>query len=457
MAERVWEEMDWDDLLDFIDGGSVVPIVGPGLQRVEYQGRERYFHQVLARRLAERLKVSGENLPFGEELHTVACRYLKNERDVGRIYTALRRSMPRSDEITLPIPLLKLAEIEPLRVFITINFDSLLTQALNQSRFEGNAGATEVLAYTLDGELDDLPEDAGLLNNATVYHLFGKLSSIPNHQEDYVVTQEDVLEWVHTLQGRKPKMLFDLVCHSNLLILGCGFAGWLARFFIRAHSRRRLRERSKIDYFVDEAAFRDAKLVEFLQKFRSPYTRFWSDGGALEFVEELHRRWTAFRPSSPAKTVEALFKEPDQEAVFISYASEDSAAAKRLGKAIRAKGVSVFLGQGSVGFGEDWGRKIRRSIQSCSLFLPVLSKATKSRRQGYYRREWKIALSRLEFFSPDQVFIMPLVVDDLEPEGVPEEFRHLHWDRLQGGVPSEAFLDQVLKHHREYQLSICTP
>lgn len=452
MAQQTWGELDWDELLDFIDGGFVVPIVGPELLRLQYQGRECNLHQLLAHLFAAKFKLSAQDLPAGEELHTIACRYLKTNPVRESLYLWLNSLMPLSEEITLPEPLLKLAEIEPFRMFITTNFDSLLTQALDQTRFGANSGATQVFAFSLNNP-GDLPDEAGAPPDPTVYHIFGKLSPSP---DDYVVTQEDTLEWVTELQRSKPEALLDYISQRNLLVLGCGFAGWLARFFIRAQRRGRLLDTNGIDYFADQMAFRDEKLVQFLHQFRSPFrAKFWPQGGALEFVDELHRRWATRRPTGRTKAADAR-RRPHLEPVrpvFISYAHEDSDVAERIGKAIREKGVKVFFGPESVQFGEDFGDRIERCIESCSLFVPVLSKSTMNRDEGYFLREWNLALDRLEGLR--RIFIMPVAIDDTQPSnpGVPKGFKALNWTRLQDGNPSEAFLRQVVTNYKKCQLT----
>jgi hypothetical protein len=79
-------------------------------------------------------------------------------------------------------------------------------------------------------------------------------------------------------------------------------------------------------------------------------------------------------------------------AVFLSYASQDAEAAKRICEALRAAGVEVWLDQdgGLVG-GEAWDTKIREQIATSALFIPIVSANTQARREGYFRLEWKLA------------------------------------------------------------------
>ena len=52
-------ESFWDELLAFVEAKSVIPIIGPELAIVEYEGRTEPYQQLLARQLALRLKLPG--------------------------------------------------------------------------------------------------------------------------------------------------------------------------------------------------------------------------------------------------------------------------------------------------------------------------------------------------------------------------------------------------------------
>jgi TolB-like protein/Flp pilus assembly protein TadD len=129
------------------------------------------------------------------------------------------------------------------------------------------------------------------------------------------------------------------------------------------------------------------------------------------------------------------------KAVFLSYASQDAAAAKRICDAMRAGGVEVwFDADGGLEHGDEWDAKIRRQIKECVLFIPVISACTQARHEGYFRIEWELAAQRAMGIASGVPFILPVVIDDTrEPEAlVPDRFRAVQWTRLRGGeVPPE--------------------
>src|SRR5689334_2913442 len=89
-------------------------------------------------------------------------------------------------------------------------------------------------------------------------------------------------------------------------------------------------------------------------------------------------------------------------AVFLSYASEDVEAARRICEALRAAGIDVWFDQSELRGGEEWDRKIRKEIRDCALFIPLISANTHTRIEGYFRLEWKLAIDRSHLMAPDQ-------------------------------------------------------
>src|SRR5215468_12578043 len=90
-------------------------------------------------------------------------------------------------------------------------------------------------------------------------------------------------------------------------------------------------------------------------------------------------------------------------AVFLSYASQDADAARRICDALRAEGIEVWFDQSELRGGDVWDQKIRREIRDCALFIPVISANTVSRREGYFRLEWDLADQRSHRRARDQV------------------------------------------------------
>jgi hypothetical protein len=122
-------------------------------------------------------------------------------------------------------------------------------------------------------------------------------------------------------------------------------------------------------------------------------------------------------------------------AVFLSYASQDVEAAKRICDALRTAGTEVWFDQSELRGGEAWDRQITRQIRECALFLAVISTHTEERSEGYFRREWRVAVERMRDMADDQTFLLPVVIDSTREDTarVPDRFREFQWLRLSAG------------------------
>ena len=100
------------------------------------------------------------------------------------------------------------------------------------------------------------------------------------------------------------------------------------------------------------------------------------------------------------------------KAVFLSYASQDAEAARRICKALRAAGIEVWFDQSELRGGDAWDHYIRRQIADCALFVPIISAHTQARTEGYFRLEWDLADQRSHMIARSKTFIIPVCVDD---------------------------------------------
>ena len=132
-------------------------------------------------------------------------------------------------------------------------------------------------------------------------------------------------------------------------------------------------------------------------------------------------------------------------AVFLSYASEDAAAAERIATALRGSGIEVWFDKSELRGGDVWDRKINEQIRRCQLFIPIISAHTEARDEGYFRREWGVALDRMRDMAERKAFLVPVVIDATAERGaaVPERFRQVQWSRLVNGEATPEFASRI--------------
>src|SRR5687767_3673488 len=145
------------------------------------------------------------------------------------------------------------------------------------------------------------------------------------------------------------------------------------------------------------------------------------------------------------KNTDRLLMAEDTKAIFLSYASQDAEVARHIADALRSAGLDVWFDQSELRGGDAWDVSIRKRIKDCLLFVPVISKNTESRSEGYFRLEWKLAVDRSHLMADDQAFLMPVLIDDTSDAQarVPDRFRERQWSRLSGDASFAAFAERA--------------
>jgi len=439
----MWEDDAWDDLLTGIREQNVVPIVGPELVVVEVDGVQDTLERVVARRLTGALPWSGAAPEPGATLNEVASSFIRLTSDPERQRKTVSKEIERflrESEFPTPKPLRQLAEIAPLRLFVNLTFDDLLERALLQHRNDGDAHQFQSYIYGAN-RADDIELTHEAMQKTRVYNLLGRVSA----SRPYALTEEDLLEHVRYFQSEptRPKNLFDELNRSNLLFLGEGYADWLARFFMRTTKNSPLSwQRPVREFMADTRAGRDVGLVGFLRRF-SRATQL-SPKGAVEFVDELHQRWTATAQPAAAPR---QWKQPPRGAVFLSYTRPDVSAARSLKQALESAGVTTWFDEDQLETGDPWLDNVEEYIRRQTiLFVPILSEATEERQKGKFRREWLCALERNKDHTGSALpFIVPVGLKKTSFQAVPPVFRDADIKIHDGGEGTQRIVHRIVE------------
>lgn len=440
------QEGFWDNLLDYIRDRTVVPVIGPELVTVREGDRDVPLYRWIAQQLADDLGLPVAELPQGFDLNDVVSMHLRQRGEREELYAQIHR-MLRDAKLAPSESLRALAGIPGLDLFVSLTFDSLLAEAL---------GTEQKISYS-PNTVRDLPCPKEELQQPVVFHLLGRASASP----DYAICDEDVLEFLHGIQDkqRQPRILFDEMRGNHLLILGCNFGDWLARFFLRtARSLELSQRRRRWDMLVGDHIAKDSRLSLFLESFSSdtrviPLT-------AEQFVAELSARWQKAHPAAAQKP-EPLAQEAgpggkgiSTGAVFVSYASENLEEASRIADGLRSAGLEVWFDKNALQMGDNWARSIRRGIERCSLFLPLISRQAlgEENRRRYFWREWMEADDLARGMAPDEAFIIPIVIDDTRIDGapLPESFKRAQGKSLPGANFTPGVARRLVELVREF-------
>lgn len=413
----------WQSLLNLMDKGLVIPVVGPDAVIIDGALGPRPLTEYLAP-IVERIL----GVPPGEQpatdLDDVACRYLQRNgpQKISRVYGAVKMALdelgPRTSE-----PLRKLARIDAFKLFVTTTFDDLLGQAIASQRTPG--APVSSFAYWPENPAD-LPAPVSSFAGPVVYHLLGRVSPAP----EFAVTEEDTLEFMHSLGTHQPERLLGELKPASLLILGSRYSDWLARFFLRvAKAERLLKAVSRPEVVAENTVDAATGLGRFLRHYSAETLVY--PNGPVAFIDTLAERWaqhTAKR-SQPAPAVSA--PTTAEHAIFISYASEDRKHAKQLQQELVAAGLPVWLDDSDEGLkgGQRYDDHIREQIVLSSVFVALLTPTMTRAEPRYFRTEWKYARERSTRFSEAIPFVVPVRVGDVSPDTphIDQYLRALHW------------------------------
>lgn len=426
-----FKEHHWDMLLDYIGQGRVVPVVGPELLVATEDGRNVPFYQAVSKRLARHFDMPEVE---GETLSDLLARFLKRNNTVMMARTGLIKVLKELEDQPQP-SLQRLASVSAFRLFLTTTPDALLVKALAASGTD-----PDVYFFSTNYKRrSDLPEKKILGRQRYVYHLYGK--AVPCFE--YAMSDDERLqfscEWLDS--QFKPRNLLSYLADKYLLILGCGYENWQARFFLYglkgAELFSNIRDASSL--LADSYTRTDSQLDRFLSRCRG---NIYYEGGAAEFVEELCKRLGNMPLSVPEADGDAF----EKGSIFISYASEDREAALRIKKLLEAFSLPVWLDRFRLESGDDYDARIERNIRESTLFIPILSQTTACVTEPrYFRREWNFAADEALCRSPKIPFIHPVAIDDVKPcDNILGAINKVHWITAPDGNLAEHEIDRLI-------------
>ncbi|MCX6226715.1 MAG: toll/interleukin-1 receptor domain-containing protein [Bacteroidia bacterium] len=457
--------INWKVIADELKEGDIIPVVGPEVLKVEIDGVMQDYRQWLAAELAKELGLS----PLGLEsfLHPVEEVMLRfyHQGDLRSIrpYQAVKAIISEKQP-TVPAALLKLAQISKFRFYLTTMFEPFLEMAIKQAW-----KLADSQIRILENNLTKLPDDLtiftqrsssqqfdpgyidNLYNNTappSIYYLYGR----PSRLKSFALSEDDVLEANQMLQSSiyKPDELIKYLSSKRLLILGCNFPNWLARFFISIASPDPRRPSIQPVFMISDSVCRsDQNLADYLKRRDA---QVFQDSSVESCIDKLYDLWNEFeKPQARNLTGEATFQ---NHSIFISYASEDREAANRLFDEIRSIGIPVWLDKKLLVPGQQWEDTIETNIKNSSIFIPVISSISISSNQDrFYRKEWDFAITRSN--QPDNpVRLLPVCISPISDNNpmIPDEFRKVHWLDAPGGIVTDsglALINQLYQQSTE--------
>ncbi|MBR5101963.1 MAG: toll/interleukin-1 receptor domain-containing protein [Muribaculaceae bacterium] len=286
--------------------------------------------------------------------------------------------------------LMNLLATKCFRVVLTTTIDPYLEIAMK--KVWGENGFRTISIFDTQNDLAPSELRSGEFNEImpTLYYVFGKADK-DDPQRKFVLSENDAMSTIARWYGdKRPKELLKYITGEGmkLLSVGCRFDDWPFRFFWYV-MRGDISKLSSGQVAVEFDDVRDKNLKEYLINQR---IKVFDD--ARQFMKEATQQMQTCNDNQKAKR--------KQGGIFISYAHEDAYIALPLFNRLVEAGFNVWFDE-RLNPGDDYNTRITDAINSCKVFVPILSSQVMSDltkgNDRYYMKEWEVAQSRYDYES----------------------------------------------------------
>lgn len=417
----------WDELIENIIQGEVVPVIGPEFLAKKFDEDEGVDinlhddikcvnpHQELINMLADSKGILSNHKSFSELLYDDAFPASERKDIYDMLGEVFEPEIKDLDSGKLPEEcvfkpselLIKLLKICKFRFVITTSFTPIIEHALKEIYGPENV---KVLNYNNNPLGNDDIKDVDAIQKPTVYYMFGRVC---RQKERYVVNDSDMLAFCRSWLSNAPNTLVNVLKNKYLFILGNNYSDWLCRF-IWFSMKTELQTEPKGMVVNPNAS---ESLLQFMKRIDAFITK--DPKSVIDKIEKL--------VAEREKTHEKLkYQEPDMNTdVFISYSRRDAGVVSILYNELTSKGLRVWYDKENLGVGDKFMEKIKLSIKKTRIFVPVLSHHIKDEKnQSHpYRTEWETAIEVASTYGRN--FILPICENDFDfyNSNIPEKMQ----------------------------------
>jgi hypothetical protein len=117
---------------------------------------------------------------------------------------------------------------------------------------------------------------------------------------------------------------------------------------------------------------------------------------------------------------------PRRLRAFLCHSSRDKPAVRALYRRLRDDGVAPWLDEEDLVAGQAWQREIPKAVRKSDVVIVCLSRASITK-AGYVQKEIRYALDVAEEQPEESIYIMPLRLEEVPADEIPERLRDYHW------------------------------
>lgn len=389
---RTDEEKSWDDLIEQIWAGNVIPVIGDNLV-IEGTTIIKDIIEYLA--ADKNLQYTPQN--FSE---------LYYDKDFfvyqSSVYEEVSSLIEENQSEFHPTDILReFLSIEQFPFVITTSIDYTVEETMRDIWEKGRGRELKTLVFCNNArENDDIKKDTDI-KQPTVYYMFGKANNKREHS--FVLTEEDLLLFCQSwLSDRHPSLLSKVLGNKYLLFFGVNYPDWLIRF-LWFSMRNNLRNSGML---VDERELENS-LLNFFQR-----VSIRTQSTPHLVVDEIKKRLAIKKDEYEKKIFDSVPAEID---FFISYSRRDLVWAEMLYQSLTKMGYKVWFDKKNLTLGSEWAPEIRKGIRTAKHVIILISEnvALEANENHVYRDEWEIALAN-RLSNSTKKYLLPICLENVD-------------------------------------------
>lgn len=397
----------WNSLVTSMQSGDCVLVLGPDVPPAGEEspgGEARPTRDMLRDHLLEELR---EVQPQVDEASPFAVAQLYEEnsalstsnlRNVATGFYRRLRCQPGALHRAL-------AEL-PFGLVLTTSHDNLMESALADRSLTVARRWYHFRGEPRDNvELDEPP----VPGSPVVYHLFGAC----DEPSSLVLTENDLLDFlIHAISSRPklPDSLRLALRHKTFLFFGFGIRHWNVRVLLKLLVRM-LEVAGGSVALESLGGLGDRERQQTVLFYKRGSRIEVADMEALAFIAELQSRLAAAGGYSGPRR--STLRRPS---VFISYERRDEDLARRLFEALPPDKFDPWLDRECLGPGEDWNAELEQRLAETDYALVLNGPHLADKKVGYVNKEIQALLERQKCHQRGTRFLLPLLVDAMDPE-----------------------------------------
>jgi len=440
------DHFNWEKLLENIEVGKIIPVIGHGLYWIEKEGKGILLYDYLADKFEEMYEITSPPCA-NHRFYTVMLECLKKKNILPEKLAKELKKVIESEELIPCNPLVQLARIKGFHLFITTAYDEFLFRAISEVR---KGSQVDSFGYSPTARYinDRIGECLNNTSCTLLFHILGDFSC-PS------LTEADILETILELQKdlKETQLNIPIIKLStflkkkSFLFIGCGYDDWLFRLFIRAVANEEylLQQKPHPNKFISDNLLDNKKdpfneFPTFLMNYQSEVYHICN---GKEFVDTLFKKLEAEHPDQ----VIPLSVYPAK--IFISFKRTNESAAVNLAENLRSDGFDVWLE--GIKPGDPVDEEILKAIEERTFFIPIISRESKKfeptkGKLGYYIHEWGWAYSNHKA-GRNPKKIIPVRIDD--STWMYDKFENFSFVSIPGGDKGGKGYDKLINKLKE--------